>query len=68
MAVILDDLLRRIDLIESKLSNQTDTSIKSAKESPENVNPQPVATHTLRTLKMRSNEAFNKTVDHLGYR
>nr|CAH8825813.1 unnamed protein product [Trichobilharzia regenti] len=66
LAVILDDLLRRIDLIESKLSNQTDTSIKSVKESPENVNPQPVATHTLRTLKMRSNEAFNKTVDHLA--
>lgn len=67
LAVILDDVLRRIDQIESKLSNLTNSSPEVTRHYSESINSAPFVPHTARGLKMNNNEKSNyKKINYLG--
>ncbi|VDP67710.1 unnamed protein product [Schistosoma mattheei] len=66
LAVILDDVLRRIDQIESKLSNLTNSSPEVTRHYSESINSAPFVPHTARGLKMNNNEKSNyKKINYL---
>ncbi|VDO74607.1 unnamed protein product [Schistosoma margrebowiei] len=66
LAVILDDVLRRIDQIESKLSNLTNSSPEVTRHYSESISSSPFVPHTARGLKMNNNEKSNyKKINYL---
>ncbi|CAH8459504.1 unnamed protein product [Schistosoma turkestanicum] len=65
LAVILDDMLGRIDQLELKLSNLTNSSEVVSKQYSKSINSASIVTHTARGLKSNDEKSSYKKINYL---